>query len=108
MKDWKEIVKEDDRYKGFVIVKDPKPFNEMFAGQDIPYVQVHSTRVAGIEGQEFLVGFCGVFEWKSNRRGLEIIPLDGDSYSANMMVLGYEWFENEGQRSLDILVGEDW
>lgn len=101
MKGWKEIVKNNNRYENFVIVDKPKPFNEMFAGQDISCVQTHSTQVVG-EGD--IVGFCGAFEWKDNK----IISLDGDSYSENMTVLGYEWFESEGKKCLDILVGNDW
>ena len=72
MKGWKEIAKKDTRYEDFVISEDPKSFKEMFADQDIPYVQIHSTQVVGAEDQEYLVGFCGVFEWKDNK----IIPLD--------------------------------
>jgi hypothetical protein len=98
MSDWKEIVKNNDRYENFVIVDEPKPFNKMFTDQDISYVQTHSTTVVD---ENTLVGcFSGVFEWKDNK----IISLDGDSYSENMIVFGYEWFENEGKKCLDILV----
>ena len=97
MNDWKEIVKNNDRYENFVIVDEPKPFKEMFKDQDISCVQTHSTTVVD---ENTLVGFSGAFEWKDNK----IISLDGDSYSENMIVLGYEWFENEGKKGLDVLI----
>ena len=105
MKTWQEIVHTSDRYHGFTIVEEPQPFYEMFAGIDIPHVQLHSVTIHGGEGFEDIVGFCGVFEWKYDA----VTSLDGDSYSSDMKVLGYEWFENEDhQKCLDILIGNDW
>ena len=44
--------------------------------------------------------FCKV---KDNK----IVPLDGDSYSPNMAVVGYSEFMNGDSLCLDLLV-EDW
>ena len=100
MRDWKEVIKDNDRYEGFTILEDPVPFNEMFADRDIPLVQVHSTYTFESEGKDYIAGFSGAFEWKNG----EVIPCDGDSYNKEMMVLGYE----DDDECLDILVGNDW
>ena len=104
MQDWKKIVGSDIRYKDFVIMDAPAIFSEMFAGQDIPCVQLHSIQVCGNEDGRDIVGFCGAFKWD----GSEAIPLDGDSYTKNTIVYGYSWFMDENIKCLDILVGEDW
>ena len=100
MSDWKEAIKHDAEYSDYIILDNPAPFNEMYANRDIPRVQLYSTQVFTVDGVEHIVGFCGVFEWKNN----EIIPLDGDSYSDKLHVLGYE----EDENCLCILVGNDW
>lgn len=104
MKDWKEIVKSDSRYKDFVIMDEPAVFSKLFADQDIPCVQLHSIQVYENSNEEDIVGFCGSFRWENN----EIIPLDGDSYAKETTVYGYSWFINGNAKCLDILVGEDW
>lgn len=98
--DWMEIIQRLPRYKDFTIVEKPIKFKDMFAGQNIDLVQLHSTEVVF----DTIVGFCGVFQWRDNK----LLPLDGDSYSENVIVLGYDWFENNGKKCLDILVGDDW
>ena len=102
MDTWKQIVKVTERYKTFTILEEPKKFRDMFRDQDIPVVQLHSVQVYG-DGSD-IVGFCGVFQWKDNA----ITPIDGDIYSQDVEVLGYEWFEHQGEKCLDILVGDDW
>lgn len=104
MEDWKEVVKSDVHYKNFILLDKPVMFCEMFANQNIPCVQLHSTQVYKVENESYIVGFCGCFKWIND----EIIPFDGDSYSENTMIYGYEWFTNENIKYLDILVGEDW
>lgn len=98
----KTIVKKIERYKDFTVFDTPRPFDEMYKDRDIPYVQVHSVEI--VKSKD-IVGFCGCFEWKNN----EIKSLDGDSYNKRMLVLGESWFTNSvGEKSLDILVGNDW
>lgn len=88
------------RYENFTFLKTPVLFKDLFKDTDIEYVQVHDATPI-FEDQ--IVGFCGVFSWKNNK----IEPLDGDSYSDNMPVLGYNWFINNfGIKCLDILVSE--
>lgn len=98
--DWIEIVKQLPRYANFTIAEEPIKFKDMFAGQNIDCVQLHSIEAVF----DTIVGFCGVFMWHDNK----LTALDGDSYSENVLVLGYDWFENNGERCLDILVGNDW
>ena len=97
---WKEIIKKLPRYKDFTIVEDLISFNEMFKDTTIKVVQVHSVEVIA----DTIVGFCGVFEWDQNT----LTPLDGDSYSEKVKVLGYNWFTHGNDKCIDILVGEDW
>ena len=104
MKDWKEIAKSNKRYKNFILLDKPAIFCEMFANQNIPYVQLHSTQVYGGEDEWDIVGFCGCFKWENNK----ITSLDGDSYAEDTTVYGYSWFTNKDDKYLDIFVGEDW
>lgn len=105
MKDWRKIIQSKYSYKDFLILDKPAMFCELFAGQNIPCVQVHSIQVIQVCGNApDIVGFCGVFKWNDD----EIISLDGDSYSQSTIVYGYSWFSNGKDKCLDILVGEDW
>lgn len=97
---WKEIIKKLPRYQNFTIVEDLISFNEMFKDTTIDVVQVHSVEVIA----DTIVGFCGVFKWDKNI----LTPLDGDSYFEKVKVLGYNWFDHDGDKCLDILVGDDW
>ncbi len=99
-----EILKTNDRYKGFTLLKDPQSFIELFEGQDIPCVQIHTAQVYNNGDKKGIVGFCGAFKWEDNK----IISLDGDSYTIGMTVFGYEWFNDDSGRCLDILVGDNW
>lgn len=38
MKNWREIIKEDVRYKDFILLDEPIIFCEMFANRNIPCV----------------------------------------------------------------------
>ena len=120
--DWKEVIKNIERYKGFTILDEPIPFSKFAKNKEYDVVQVHLTQVIDIgttdeNGFHFdgydIVGFAGVFEWKSNT----LKSLDGDTYNKNMNVLGYSRFytavrNDDGkiinQQCLDILVGDDW
>lgn len=97
------VIKTNKRYTDFTILDEPKSFDEMFVGQDIPCVQLHSTEL--LSDLSDIIGFCGTFSWENG----VLTSLDGDSYTKNMSVLGYNWFTNEsGKKCLDILVGDDW
>ena len=102
--DIQNIVANHERYQGFTILDTPTPFKELYKDKDINLVQVHTATPAG---DNDIVGFCGVFEWKDNT----LISLDGDSYDENMLVLAYSVFqtpETASGQAMDILVGEDW
>lgn len=106
---WKEVVKQDDRYKSFTLLDNPKPFNVLYDGQDIDYVQVHSIQTYTYKEETTkektaIVGFCGAFLWKNN----QIVSIDNDTYNPDMIIYGYDWFDYKGDKALDILVGDDW
>lgn len=102
---WQEVIKDEERYRGFTLTEPPVKFCDLFANRDIPCVQLHSTQVYECGDKQGIVGFCGAFSWEDN----ELTPLDRDSYSKNTPVYGYAWFtDNEGRRCLDILVGDEW
>lgn len=101
----KELLKNNERYRDFHIFKNPAKFNEKFAGKDADVVQLHSIQTYG--DNKDICGFCGQCSWKNG----VLTPLDGDTYSENMTVYGYKWWndEKEGIKwGLDILVGTDW
>ena len=95
----KDLLKNLERYKNFTLLEDAVAFNEFFAGKDIPVVQIHDATTIGSDHDDIL-GFCGVFAWENNK----IQALDGDSYTADMQMIGYNWFEADGRKCLDILV----
>ena len=99
--DLKKIIKNNDRYKDFTLLETPVRFKDMQADNDIQVVQLHSIESCG---ENDIVGFCGAFSWINNT----LASLDGDSYSDETLVYGYDWFKNmSGDRCLDILV-EEW
>ncbi len=100
---WKSIVYSNKRYADFTILDEPRRFNDIFANQNFPCVQIHSTEL--LSDATDIVGFCGAFSWEN---GI-LIPLDGDTYAQDMTVLGFNSFLNKkGEKCLDILVGNDW
>lgn len=98
-----DFIEKLERYKTFNLLKNPIPFNELFI-ENYNVVQLHSIQKI----EDSIIGFCGVFKWEYGA----LYPLDGDSYSENMLVYGYEKFytskEKCGQEydGLDILVYE--
>ena len=60
-------------------------------------IQIHD--VSKIPDYPDVVGFCGVFRIEDG----EIVSLDGDSYSPQMIIVGYEEFEYDNQTWLDLL-----
>lgn len=100
IKNLKKTVRVNERYKGFTLLDAPASFKDLQIGNDIKVVQLHSIEPCGV-GE--IAGFCGVFSWKNN----VLESLDGDCYSEETLVYGYNWFEDEeGCKCLDILVYE--
>ena len=89
----------DKKYQDFIVLPEPVPFNELFAGVDIESVCVHSIQY--IPACDDIVGFCGVFGWKDDT----LTSIDGDSYNSKMLVIAYQKSDSGGIR---IVVGEDW
>lgn len=102
---WKKVISNSERYKDFTLLDKPGSFCCLFADCDIHVVQLHSTEGYETPEGSDIVGFCGAFQWIGNK----LTPLDGDSYSETVLVLGYKWFSDKEQNlCLDILVGDDW
>ena len=91
----------DDRYKNFTYLDEPEEFCELFKDQNYDVVQVHD--MTPITGLGSIVGFAGQFKWQDNK----LTPLDGDSYTSHMTVSGYNKFNSNGSKCLDVL-SEDW
>lgn len=89
----------ENNYKGFVVLPEPAPFNEFFAGVDIESVCVYSIQY--LPACDDIVGFCGVFGWKDDT----ITSIDGDSYNSKMLVIAYQYSDSGG---VSIIVGDDW
>jgi hypothetical protein len=98
----RELIMQDEGYKGYTLLETPTKFSELFADYDDISVEVDSTDIWEINGKKGIWGFCGVFRWKDKKA----IPLDGDSYNKDMTVFGYRW-KLEGVL-LFVLVGNDW
>ena len=92
----KDYVLSLERYKDCIILDTPVKFCELFKNEDIPYIQEHDVK----RYDWGIVGFSGIWSWINGK----CKSLDGDSYSADILVYGYRWFEKEGSKYLDILV----
>ena len=94
------IIRKQDRYKGFIYFKKPVKFDEYFKNQTFDLVQLHDIDIAPCGS---FIGFCGSFSWQNNT----IKPLDGDSYTPNMNIFGFREFayddHDEEMSGLDIL-----
>ena len=101
MNNWREAIRKDERYKDFKILPYPMSFDVLFERDNIPVVQVHSVHMVL---EDVILGFCGQFKWE----GKKLTSLDGDSYNEQMTVLGFNWFDYDGEKCLDILVDNDW
>ena len=102
----KEIVLNIDRYKGFIILDDPRKFKEISELNCLqkPIVQLHD--MTSINNGKDIIGFCGVTMWENGK----LIPLDGDNYDSDMLIYGYNIThikDNFGSKILvDILIKE--
>ena len=95
-----ELVKTNKRYKGFTIYSKPVPFKDTPLFSDKYWcIQVHDT--TPVKDND-IIGFAGQCKVKNG----EVVSLDGDSYSANMTVVGYCEFYNGDSLCLDLLVDE--
>lgn len=95
------IVTSNKRYEGFTLLSHPTPFkNTPLFSDKYDLIQIHSTQPIS---KNDIVGFCGVCWVKDNH----VVGLDGDSYSDNMIVVGYSEFLDDGELCLDLLVS-DW
>lgn len=94
----RDRINSNSRYKNFTLLDSPVAFKDFDCGDIVDIVQVHSVQPV----LDDIVGFMGAFAFRYG----EIISLDGDSYFENMLVYGYEWWENEDEgiaKGLDIL-----
>lgn len=76
-------------YKKRRKIKDVE-FTELFAGKPYDCVQLHSAQIISYRDQKDVAGFFGAFSWD----GEKITPLDHDTYSEEMLVIGYDLFTN--------------
>lgn len=92
-------IKNNPRYSGFTYFEEPVMFDDYFKGKDYDVVQVHDINpISDIYPDP--IGFVGQFKWKSNI----ITPLDGDSYTDEMPIYGFEEFtSDDGRKGIDIL-----
>lgn len=86
----KEILTKSERYSHFTLLDEPKKFTELFAGKPYDCVQLHSAQIISYRDQKDVAGFFGAFSWD----GEKITPLDHDTYSEEMLVIGYDLFTN--------------
>ena len=92
-------IKNNPRYSDFTYFDEPNMFDEYFKDKDYDVVQIHDINPISDKYPD-PIGFVGKFEWKSNN----ITPLDGDSYTSDMLIYGYQEFTSVGnKKGIDIL-----
>ncbi len=96
-----DILKSSERYSAFtlydksVLFKTTPLFSEKYE-----VIQVHDSTIIG---ETEICGFAGVCKVLNG----EIRSLDGDSYSPDMTIIGYEEFKNnDGKLCLDVIADE--
>lgn len=94
-----EDIKEGSRYEDFTFTATPTPFYILFKDENIEYVQEHITCEQGVN---YWATFSGVFSWIDG----EVSPPDGDVYYKDMNVIGWNYFEADGNKCLDVVVCE--
>ena len=70
-------------HTNLTVLGSPVPFCELFRDRGFDRVEVYCY-------MRNAAHFCGAFSWSDN----QISSLDGDDYSAGMLVFGYELFDN--------------
>ena len=92
-------IKNNPRYCDFTYFENPIMFDQCFKDKDYDVVQVHDIKpISDIYPDP--IGFVGQFKWESNT----ITSLDGDSYTSEMPIYGFEEFTSEeGWKCVDIL-----
>ena len=92
-------IKNNPRYSDFTYFDEPVMFDEYFKDKNYDVVQVYDISPISDKYPE-PIGFAGKFEWKANT----ITPLDGDSYTSQMPIYGFEEFTSDkGLIGVDIL-----
>ena len=95
------FVTSNKRYEGFTLLSHPTPFKKTPLFSDkYDLIQIHSIQPIS---KYDIVGFCGICRVKDNH----VVGFDYDSYSDNMIVVGYSEFLDDGELCLDLLVS-DW
>lgn len=94
-------LKNNPRYKDFIFLPEPIPFNEYFKDKSYHIVQIHDLTPVGSDD---IVGFAGVCRWHNGN----LMSIDGDSYTKSMKVYGFKEFRNkDNEICLDVL-SYDW
>lgn len=92
-------IKNNPRYSDCIYFDEPIMFDVYFKDKDYDVVHVHDINPINDVHPEPR-GFVGQFEWKANT----IDSLDGDSYTAQMPIYGFEEFtSDDGLKCIDIL-----
>lgn len=94
----KQRVSSTNRYEDAIFLEKPIEFDKTDLFSD-KYAEFQLHDVSKIPDYSDVLGFCGAFRIESG----EIVSLDGDSYSPQMIVVGYEEFEYDNKTCLNLL-----
>lgn len=94
----KQRVSSTNRYEDAIFLEKPIEFDKTDLFSD-KYAEIQLHDVSKIPNYPDVLGFCGVFKIESG----EIVSLDGDSYSPQMIVVGYQEFVYDNETCLDLL-----
>lgn len=91
------------KYKDYLILPKPQPFNDIFNGHVCDTVYVYSLHSVS-DLPDDVLGFVGIFQWSDDK----ITSDDGDTYDPNMLVYAYNICGVSGRFNVSIVVGDDW
>ena len=94
------------RYEVFTFLNEPTNFSKRFTGYSYDVVRIFDmSLLPGVWKNmgDAILGYVGEFEWKNNT----INPLDGDAYTHDTIIWGYDEWTINGIKCLDILA-EQW
>lgn len=102
------IAENNERYNDFIPITDPfsgptnTPFSTYFKNDRYHIVQVYDLSI--IPSADDIVGFAGQFRWENDK----ITSLDGDSYSPDMTIWGYEICRDDDGNTCLTVLSNDW
>ena len=99
----KNTANESKKYSRYEMLTEPVKWCDFAKNKDYDHVSVHAyLQTTPFTNSTIL--FVGAFEWHNNN----LESLDGDIYNNDMLVYGYEEWNDNVTKGIHIIVGDDW